>query len=154
MQLQNKTPKRHVKAKLREDCEEAVAAKARIDEGAAFADVAREVSTGPTGPNGGNLGWFGAGAMVPEFEAAVMALEIGGVSDPFETQFGWHVTTLNEKRVQPRPTLDQLRRELTAQLQEAAVNARLEVLMAQETITRPEEEQFDPNLIDRTDLLD
>mgnify|MGYP001800024621 CR=1 FL=1 len=134
--------------------EEAMAAKARIDEGQAFADVARDVSTGPTGPNGGNLGWFGTGAMVPEFEAAVMALEVGGVSDPFETQFGWHVTTLNEKRVQPRPTLDQLRRELTGELQEAAINARLETLIAEETIVKPEPDQFDPNLIDRFDLLE
>ncbi len=134
--------------------EEALAAKARIDDGQDFADVARDVSTGPTGPNGGNLGWFGAGAMVPEFEAAVIALEIGGVSDPFETQFGWHVTTLNEKRVQARPTLDQLRRELTGELQEAAINARLDVLIAEETIVKPEPEQFDPDLIDRVDLLD
>lgn len=134
--------------------EEAIAAKARIDDGQPFADVARDVSTGPTGPNGGNLGWFGSGAMVPEFEAAVMALEIGGVSEPFETQFGWHVTTLNDKRVQPRPPLEQLRRELLGQLQEEAINARLEVLIAEEDIVKPEPDQFDPSLIDRVDLLE
>ena len=106
---------------------EAAAAKARIDDGAAFADVARDVSTGPTGPNGGNLGWFGVGAMVPAFEEAVMALEVGGVTEPFETQFGWHVATLLDTRVQPRPTIDDL---------------------------RPEPGQFDPSLVDATDLLD
>ena len=47
--------------------EEALAAKARVDGGEEFADVAREVSTGPSGPNGGNLGWFGDGQMVPAF---------------------------------------------------------------------------------------
>ncbi|MDX8349348.1 peptidylprolyl isomerase [Cognatiyoonia sp. IB215446] len=134
--------------------EEAAAAKARIDEGQAFADVARDVSTGPTGPNGGDLGWFGEGAMVPEFEEAITSLEVGGVSEPFETQFGWHVATLVEKRVQPQPTLDQTRRQLTAELQEVAVTARLEELAAAQDVVKPEAGAFDPNLIDSIDLLD
>jgi len=134
--------------------EEAAAAKARVDEGAAFADVARDVSTGPTGPNGGDLGWFGEGAMVPEFENAITSLEVGGVSEPFETQFGWHVATLVEKRVQPQPTLDETRRQLTAELQEIAVTARLEELAAAQEVVKPEADAFDPNLIDSIDLLD
>lgn len=134
--------------------EEALAAKARIDEGAAFADVARDVSTGPTGPNGGNLGWFGPGAMVPEFEEAVAALEIGGVTDPFETQFGWHVATLNEKRAQAQPSYEDMRRQLTAELQEAAVTARLEELAADQVVVEPEEGQFDPSVINMVELLD
>lgn len=134
--------------------EEALAAKASIDDGAVFADVARDVSTGPTGPNGGDLGWFGQGAMVPEFEDQITSLEVGGVSEPFETQFGWHVANLVEKRVQPRPTLEELRRELTGALQEAAISARLDELAAAQTIVEPEEGQFDPNLIDNLNLLD
>ncbi|WP_234416939.1 peptidylprolyl isomerase [Loktanella sp. Alg231-35] len=139
---------------LVESEEEAAAAKTRIDEGAAFADVARDVSTGPTGPNGGDLGWFGAGAMVPEFEDQITSLEIGGVSEPFETQFGWHVATLIERRAQPQPTLDQVGREIAAELQEAAITARLEELAEAETIVEPEEGQFDPNLLDQIELLD
>ncbi|MEJ8562205.1 peptidylprolyl isomerase [Yoonia sp. GPGPB17] len=139
---------------LVESEEEAAAAKARIDEGAAFADVARDVSTGPTGPNGGNLGWFGPGAMVPTFEEAIMALEVGGVTEPFETQFGWHVATLLETRVQARPTLDQLRPEIARELQEAAVTARLDELAEAQTITKPEPGEFDPALIDALELLD
>jgi peptidyl-prolyl cis-trans isomerase C len=139
---------------LVETQEEAAAAKARIDEGQAFADVARDVSTGPTGPNGGDLGWFGAGAMVPEFESEITALDIGGVSEPFETQFGWHVATLVETRVQPRPTLEELRRELTGELQEMAITDRLEELAAAQTIVEPEEGQFDPDLIDNVALLE
>jgi len=139
---------------LVETQEEAAAAKARIDDGAAFADVARDVSTGPTGPNGGNLGWFGIGAMVPEFEQAVTALEIGGITEPFETQFGWHVATLLETRVQPRPTLDDLRPQIAADLQEQAVTARLDELAAAAEVTKPEAGQFDPSLIDATELLD
>lgn len=139
---------------LVETQEEAAAAKARIDDGAAFADVARDVSTGPTGPNGGNLGWFGRGAMVPEFEQAVTALEVGGITEPFETQFGWHVATLLDKRVQPRPTLDDLRPQIAADLQEQAVTARLEELAASANVTKPEPGEFDPSLIDATGLLD
>ncbi|EBA14191.1 peptidylprolyl isomerase [Roseobacter sp. CCS2] len=134
--------------------EEAIAAKARIDEGAAFADVARDVSTGPTGPNGGNLGWFGPGAMVPTFEEAVMGLDVGGVSEPFETQFGWHVATLLETRVQPRPTIDDLRPQIAQELQEAAITARLDELAEAQTITKPEPGEFDPALIDALELLD
>ena len=134
--------------------EEAADAKARIDEGAAFADVARDVSTGPTGPSGGDLGWFGEGAMVPEFETAITSLEIGGVSDPFETQFGWHVATLVEERAKPLPTLEESRGEIAAELQEAAITAYLEELSADAVIERPEEGAFDVNLLDRVELLD
>ena len=73
-------------------------AKAIVEElkgGADFAATAREKSTGPSGPGGGSLGWFGAGAMVPEFETAVAAMEAGDISDPVQTQFGWHVIKLN-----------------------------------------------------------
>ncbi len=134
--------------------EEANAAKQRIDDGGAFADVARDVSTGPTGPNGGNLGWFGPGAMVPEFETAITSLEAGQVSDPFETQFGWHVATLNEERVQAKPTLEDMRRQLVGELQEAAVTARLEELAAGATVVKPEAGDFDPNIIEQIDLLE
>ena len=92
--------------------------------------------------------------MVPEFEDQITSLEVGGVSEPFETQFGWHVANLVEKRVQPRPTLEELRRELTGALQEAAISARLDELAAAQTIVEPEEGQFDPNLIDSLNLLD
>ena len=74
---------------------EALAIQADVDGGADFATVAKEKSTGPSGPNGGSLGWFGKGAMVPSFEAAVVGLEVGAVSAPVQTQFGWHVIILN-----------------------------------------------------------
>lgn len=134
--------------------EEALAAKARIDEGEDFADVARDVSTGPTGPNGGNLGWFGAGQMVPEFEAATMELSIGDVSDPVKTQFGWHVVTLLETRKKDIPSLDSVRQEIFGELQEAAIQARLTALSDAATIVKPEEGAFDPNLLSNLDLLD
>ena len=76
--------------------EEAAEIVTLLADGADFAELATERSTGPSGPNGGQLGWFGPGMMVAPFEEAVMALEIGDVSGPVETQFGWHVIILND----------------------------------------------------------
>ena len=134
--------------------EEAAAVKVMLDEGADFAETAKEKSTGPSGPGGGSLGWFAAGAMVPEFESAIGALDVGGVSDPFETQFGWHLATLLEERVQPRPTLEEMTPQLTGELQEAAITAHLEQLAATSEVVEPQEGQFDPSIISRFDLLD
>lgn len=134
--------------------EEALAARARIvDEGEAFADVARDVSTGPTGPNGGNLGWFGDGQMVPEFEATVKELEKDGVSDPVQTQFGWHVVTLLDTREKEKPTLENMRQELFAEIQEAAIQEKLTALTEAADVVTPEEGKFDPTLIGNLDLL-
>jgi peptidyl-prolyl cis-trans isomerase C len=134
--------------------EEADAAKARLDDGEDFAEVARDVTIDPSGQmSGGDLGWFGEGAMVPEFEQAILALEVGEISDPFETQFGWHIATLVEERIQPLPEFDQIAPQLQAELQEAAVMAYLDELSADADIERPEEGAFDPNIIDQIDLL-
>lgn len=116
--------------------EEALAIIAEIEAGADFAAVARDKSTGPSGPNGGNLGWFGAGAMVPSFESAVVALDVGAVSAPVQTQFGWHVITLNEKRQTEVPELEAIRTELEAGVREAAVAARIDALKGEATVNR------------------
>lgn len=134
--------------------EEAVAAKERIDGGEEFAEVAKEVSTGPSGPNGGNLGWFGAGQMVTEFEDAVMNMEIGDVAGPVETQFGFHVITLNEKRIKEAPALEEVRSQLLSEVQEAAIQARLTELTDATEVVRPEEGAFDPELLNNLDLLE
>ncbi|MCB1184174.1 peptidyl-prolyl cis-trans isomerase [bacterium] len=65
--------------------------KQKIDAGSDFAAMAREYSDGPTGPNGGDLGSFGRGRMHPAFEEAAFGLEVGGVSGPVETPFGYHL---------------------------------------------------------------
>jgi peptidyl-prolyl cis-trans isomerase C len=134
--------------------EEAKAAIARIEGGAEFGTVAQELSSDTSAANGGNLGWFTKGTMVPEFEAAVVALEVGAVSAPVQTQFGWHVIKLDEKRLKDKPTLDAVRQELTAQVQQAALEARIEELKAAATITLPEEGAVDPALLKDLTLLE
>lgn len=133
--------------------EEAIAIKARIDADEDFAAVATEMSTDSSAANGGSLGWFGAGMMVAPFESGVMALEVGAVSDPVQTDFGWHVIKLNETRIKPAPALEEVRAELVGQVQEAAIQARLAEITATATITRTEVGAFDPAVINNLDLL-
>ncbi|MEE4119236.1 MAG: peptidylprolyl isomerase [Paracoccaceae bacterium] len=132
--------------------EEAQALIGRIDQGANFAELAREHSTGPSGPDGGALGWFGAGMMVPEFEEAVMALEAGEVSPPVQTQFGWHVVRLNETRMAEAPPLEEVRGEIAEELRQQAVEARIAEVVEQADITR-EEIDVDPSILSDLSLV-
>lgn len=139
----------HILLESEADAQDVIAA---LAEGADFAELARERSTGPSGPNGGALGWFTAGMMVPTFEEAVFALAVGEVSAPVETQFGWHVILLNETRDQAPPSLDDVRAELEDGLRRARVTAAMEELTAAADIVRPEI-QIDPAVIRDLDLL-
>ena len=67
-----------------------------LKNGKDFAELAKEKSTGPSAPQGGSLGSFGRGRMVPEFEKAAFALKAGEVSEPVKTSFGWHVIKVTE----------------------------------------------------------
>ncbi|MBF9058708.1 peptidylprolyl isomerase [Rhodobacterales bacterium HKCCSP123] len=132
--------------------EEAQALIEELAGGADFAELAAERSIGPSGPNGGQLGWFGAGMMVPSFEAATFALEVGEVSAPVQTQFGWHVIVLNDTREQEPPGLEQVRAELTEGLRQARVEAAMTEVMQQAEIDRPEI-GIDPSAIRALDLI-
>ena len=134
--------------------EEAATVKTDIDNGADFAEVAREKSTGPTGANGGDLGWFGTGQMVPAFEAAVISLEEGEVSSPVQTQFGWHVIKLNETRSTQPPSIDERREELTAGLQRAEIQKILDGATEEADVEVPEGQEIDASLLRNLELLD
>jgi peptidyl-prolyl cis-trans isomerase C len=132
-------------------------ARAIIDEiegGANFAALAQEHSIGPSGPSGGDLGWFGEGVMVPEFFDAVTELDEGGISAPVETQFGWHVIELRETRIQDRPPLEDTRGELVSELRQQAFAEFVEGLQNETTVSREGSSDVDPALINRTDLLE
>lgn len=70
------------------------AVRERIVDGASFEDMAREASDDPTASSGGMLGWFSPGDLDPDFEAAVDSLEVGELSDPVRTRFGYHLVEL------------------------------------------------------------
>lgn len=143
----------HASHILVETEEEAKTIKALLDDGADFAEQAREKSTGPSGPNGGELGWFGKGQMVPEFEAAVLGLEKGQISDPVQTQFGWHVVILNDARKTEAPELDAVRDELAQAIQQEAIQARIDELTQQAQIERPVLEGAGPEIMRQLDLI-
>jgi len=124
----------------------------QLNDGADFVALAQEFSTGPSGPNGGALGWFGTGMMVPEFEAAVAGLEAGEISAPVQTQFGWHVVKLNESRISAPPALEDVRADLEEELRRQRVDAYLAELTEAAEIARPEVE-IDMSLIRNIDLL-
>jgi peptidyl-prolyl cis-trans isomerase C len=134
---------------------EAQAIVTELADGADFAAIARERSQDPgSGQNGGDLGWFGEGMMVAPFEAAVVALEPGAVSAPVETDFGWHVIRLNETRPLPIPTLEDVREEIVARLEQELVEAAIAELEETANITRVEPGQIDPSVIGNVNLLE
>lgn len=96
---------RHI---LVETEDEAKALVEALEGGADFAELAKEKSTGPSGANGGDLGYFGENDMVPEFGQAAFALEVGAISAPVQTQFGWHVIKLEDKREKTPPPIEQV----------------------------------------------
>ena len=120
--------------------------------GADFAALARENSTGPSGPNGGSLGWFGEGMMVEPFQTAVADMEPGDISAPVETQFGWHVIRLNDTRVPEAPAFEEVRPQIAERLQAEAVNAYLDAQMAGAEVTRAPD--VGAALLGRQDLLE
>jgi peptidyl-prolyl cis-trans isomerase C len=97
---------RHILVKTED---EAKAVIAELDGGKDFAAVAKEKSQDSNKDEGGDLGWFGPGRMVPEFEQAAFALEKGAYTKtPVKTQFGFHVIQLEDKRDAPPPALEQV----------------------------------------------
>ena len=90
----------------------------RLKKGEEFAALAKEKSKDASA-EGGDLGFFAKGQMVKPFEEAAFALDVGEVSEPVQTQFGWHIIKVEEKRDQPLPTFDQVKEAIIVQLIQA-----------------------------------
>ena len=96
-----------------------------LENGADFSDLAKEKSIGPSGPSGGDLGYFTKGEMVPAFENAAFSLEIGTfTSKPVQTQFGWHVIILQDKRFAKPPKFA----EVEIQIRQNLINQNLALI--------------------------
>lgn len=101
---------RHI---LVETEDEANALIKKLDSKADFAELAKESSTGPSGPQGGDLGWFSPESMVQPFSEAVALLEDGAYTKaPVQTQFGWHVILREETRSNPPPPFDDVKEQI------------------------------------------
>ena len=91
-----------------------------LEGGADFAELATEKSTGPSGPSGGDLGWFSPDRMVPEFSRAVAELEDGAYTqNGVQTQFGWHVILREDSRESTPPPFDSMRQMLKQRVEGA-----------------------------------
>jgi peptidyl-prolyl cis-trans isomerase C len=95
--------------------EEAEAVAERLKKGEDFATVAKEVSKDPSAADG-DLGFFTRGQMLKPFEDAAFALKVDEISEPVQTQFGWHIIEVEEKRTRPLPTFDDVKDNIVIQL--------------------------------------
>ena len=117
--IEENPPEEQVKARhiLVEDESEAREVISELDEGADFSELASARSIGPSAPRGGDLGYFTNGTMVPAFSEAAFALDAGSyTAEPVQTQFGWHVILVEDKRATPTPSLDEVREQLTEEV--------------------------------------
>jgi foldase protein PrsA len=111
----NMKPKIRASHILVEDEETAKEVKQKLDEGADFAELATEYSTDTgSAQNGGDLDWFGADAMLPEFEKAAYSLEIDQISEPVESMYGYHIIKVTDK--EEKQPLDEIRAEVEEEL--------------------------------------
>lgn len=143
----------HASHILVESEDKAKALLVEIQSGKPFAEVAKANSTDGSAAGGGDLGWFGLGAMVKPFEDAVVTAKVGEVTGPVQSDFGWHLILVTETRNAEAPPLDQVRDQLAGDLQKAAVDAFLKSVTDAAQITRPEV-TVDPALIKDLTLLD
>ncbi|MGH8495800.1 MAG: peptidylprolyl isomerase [Gammaproteobacteria bacterium] len=110
---------RHILLESKEDAEDVIT---QLDQGADFAELATEKSTGPSAPKGGDLGWFTADRMVKPFADAVAAMEPGSYTkEPVQTEFGWHVILAEAKRPTTPPVFESVKEQLRPAVEQRRV---------------------------------
>lgn len=127
--------------------EAAKAVQADLAAGKDFGEVAEQRSTDASGPNKGDLGWFTLDMMVQPFAEAVAKLEKGQVSEPVQSEFGWHVIRLNDSRIKEAPTLEEVREPLAQQVRRDRVEAEVQRVIAAAKIEKVE--GLSPDLLGR-----
>jgi peptidyl-prolyl cis-trans isomerase C len=125
-----------------------------IQDGAKFADVAKANSLDSSSANGGDLGWFGTGVMVKPFEEAVLGAKVGEVVGPVKSDFGWHLILVTETRDKAAPPLEEVKPQIAAELQQAAIDSFIKSKMDGAKVERPDVSAIDPAVIKDTGLLD
>ena len=107
-----------------------------LKKGADFATLAKEKSKDPGAADGGDLGYFTKDQMVPAFSEAAFKLDKGQISDPVHTQFGWHIIKVEDKRIKPTPTFDQVKPQIETFVAHKAQAELVENLRKSATIER------------------
>ncbi|UCH74258.1 MAG: peptidylprolyl isomerase [Rhodospirillales bacterium] len=125
---------RHILLETEEKAREVLT---EIQGGKDFAEAAKEHSTGPSGPNGGDLGYFAADAMVKPFADAAFAMQAGDISsDPVQTQFGWHLIKVEDRRETPQPGFEEMRDQISQELAQTVATELLDGLRGAATIEK------------------
>jgi peptidyl-prolyl cis-trans isomerase C len=109
---------------------------AQLKNGADFAALAKQKSKDPGAAEGGDLGYFTKDQMVPEFAEAAFKLDKGQISGPIKTQFGWHIIKVEDKRVKPTPSYDQVKGQLESYVARRAQAELVDNLRKTATIER------------------
>ncbi|HEY8192074.1 MAG TPA: peptidylprolyl isomerase [Alphaproteobacteria bacterium] len=118
------THARHILVDSEEKARDAIK---KLDGGAKFEELAKELNTAPSKDNGGDLGYFAKTDMIPEFANAAFALDVGKYSkDPVKTQFGWHVIKVEDRRKRPEPEFEAVKPQLEAQLRQEILTGLLD----------------------------
>lgn len=103
----------------------------RLDKGEEFAAVAKEASIDPSKANGGDLGYFTEGQMIPDFESACFKLEAGQTSGPIKTQFGYHIIKLTDKKPSETKTLNEVSEQIRRRIMDVKKMEKLQDLIKQ-----------------------
>ena len=119
-----------------------------LKKGADFAELAKKESKDPGASDGGDLGFFTKEQMVPEFSTVAFALEPGKISDPVQTQFGWHIIKVEEKRTRKAPDFEQVKPQIETYVvrkAQADYVAKLRTAAKVERMDKPEEAPAKPD---------
>jgi peptidyl-prolyl cis-trans isomerase C len=104
---------RHILVKSEQEAKDLIA---QLKGGADFSELAKKSADGPSSATGGDLGYFSRGQMVKAFEDAAFVLEAGQISAPVQSDYGWHVIKVEDKRNRPVPTFDEVKDQIMASL--------------------------------------
>ena len=118
-----------------------------LNDGDDFAELAKNKSTGPSGPSGGDLGWFKRGQMVPPFEKAAFSLNKNEITQrPVQTQFGWHVIKIFDKRIPEAPSYENMKSKLIQDLERKIVSKKIQDLRNDALIEKLSSSELEPLL--------
>ena len=118
-----------------------------LNDGGDFAELAKNKSTGPSGPSGGDLGWFKRGQMVPPFEKAAFSLNKNEITQlPVQTQFGWHVIKIFDKRIPEAPSYESMKSKLIQDLERKIVSKKIQDLRNDALIEKLSSSELEPLL--------
>lgn len=147
--ISDETSREEIKAShiLLETEDDALEVISLLNQGGVFEELAKSKSTGPSGPSGGDLGWFKRGQMVPPFEKAAFLLNDKEITkEPVRTQFGWHVIKVFEKRIPDPPSFDSMKTTLIQDIERKIIAKKVQELRLDASIQKMTATELQPLL--------